>query len=86
MLRPTAITVVSLKNYHLLITFDNGEIRKLNVAPFIKGDWYGNLKDTKLFKTATTDGYTIVWDEGQDLCPDDVYYGSDPIGTIEDAL
>ena len=79
MLRPTAMTVEAENNYHLRINFDNGEIRILDVSPFIKGSWYGKLADQVYFKSAWTDGFTIVWPDGQDLCPDDVYYLSVPV-------
>ena len=79
MLRPTALSVKAENNYHLSIRFDNGETRILDVMPFIKGDWYGKLAEMSYFKSAQTDGFTVVWPEGQDLCPDDVYYLSVPV-------
>ena len=73
MLRPTAIKVKSEDNYFIRIEFDNGEVKKLDVKPYIQGSWYGRLKDLTYFKMVTTDGFTVCWPEGQDLCPDDVY-------------
>ena len=73
MLRPTATQVRAEKDYSLLITFDNGEEKRLHVRPFIKGDWYGHLADPDYFRRVMVDGFTVVWPEGQDLCPDDVY-------------
>ncbi len=74
MLRPTALQVDVVRDNYLKIHFDNGETRFLDVTPFIKGSWYGELADPVYFKRVQTDGFTIVWPEGQDLCPDDVYY------------
>ena len=74
MLRPTAVSVVPKDDYVLHVTFDNGEEKNFDVKPYIKGEWYGQLKDSAYFKTATTDGYTVVWPNGQDICPDDVYF------------
>ena len=45
MLRPTATKVVPTSDYQLIVTFDNGEKRRFDVKPYIKGSWYGNLKD-----------------------------------------
>ena len=73
MLRPTATQVMAEKDYCLLITFDNGEKKRLDVLPFIKGEWYGHLADADYFRRVSVDGFTVVWPEGQDLCPDDVY-------------
>ncbi len=74
MLRPTAIKVTTDDNYFLIIEFDNGEVKKLDVKPYIQGSWYGKLKNPDYFKMVTTDGFTVCWSDGQDLCPDDVYF------------
>lgn len=79
MLRPTATNVIPEANYKLRIEFDNGEIKRLDVTPFIKGDWYGRLSDVNYFNAVKADGFTLVWPDGQDLCPDDVYGLSEKI-------
>lgn len=73
MLRPTASAVKAKEDYLLEITFDNGEVKIFDVKPYIKGSWYGQLKDVNYFGAVATDGYTVVWPEGQDLCPDELY-------------
>ena len=73
MLRPTA-TAVKAKEYYLIeVTFDNGEVKVFDVKPYIKGTWYGQLEDINYFNAVMTDGYTVVWPNGQDLCPDELY-------------
>ena len=62
--------------YQLIVTFDNGEKRRFDVKPYIKGSWYGNLKDPGYFSTVSVNGYTVEWPKGQDLCPDELYYNS----------
>lgn len=42
---PTAIKVKPLEDYHLLVTFDNGEEKVYDVNPMIRGDWFGQLRD-----------------------------------------
>lgn len=73
MLRPTAVSVNALDDYIIDVTFDNGEEKRFDVKPYIKGEWYGQLKDLTYFKTVSTDGYTVIWPEGQDICPDELY-------------
>ena len=73
MLRPTANAVKSKENYMLEVTFDSGETKVFDVKPYIKGSWYGQLEDESYFGAVTTDGYTVVWPDGQDLCPDELY-------------
>jgi hypothetical protein len=75
MLRPTAIKVAAKENYMLDIDFDNGESGEFDVKPYIKGDWYGHLKDTSYFRMVSTDGFTVAWPDGQDICPDELYQG-----------
>ena len=43
MLRPTAIQVTPQKDYFLDIIFNNGEKRRFDVRPYIRGEWYGEL-------------------------------------------
>lgn len=78
MLRPTAIKVFVLKNYKLKIEFNNGEIKIFDVSPYIQGSWYSQLKDSNYFSLVKPDGFTITWPNGQDICPDDLYYNSVP--------
>lgn len=73
MLRPTAIQVETACAYQILVTFDNGEKRLFDVEPYIKGEWYGKLRLYEYFKRVATDGYTVVWPDGQDICPDELY-------------
>lgn len=73
MLRPIAVKVIPKDDYILDIEFDNGERKKFDVKPYIRGEWYGKLQDRSYFNAAETDGYTVAWPEGQDICPDELY-------------
>ena len=73
MLRPTAIDVKAVCAYQILVEFDNGEKRIFDVEPYIKGEWYGKLRLLEYFKRVRTDGFTVVWPDGQDICPDELY-------------
>ena len=73
MLRPTAKYVEVVCEYKLLVEFDNGEKKLFDVEPYIQGSWYGQLRILDYFKKVTTDGYTVVWPDGQDICPDELY-------------
>lgn len=79
MLRPKAIKVEPLDNYELDVTFDNGERKIFDVKPYIKGQWFGELQDPCVFKTVHIAGLSIEWANGQDICPDDLYYSSKAI-------
>ena len=76
MLRPVAVKVAICDQYLLIITFDNGECKLFDVKPYIQGSWYGQLEDMSYFKMAKPDGFTVVWPDGQDICPDELYENS----------
>ena len=73
MLRPTAVKVIPLENYKLMVYFDNQEVKEFDVRPYIMGEWYERLKDPSYFRAVMVDGYTVCWPEGQDLCSDELY-------------
>ena len=79
MLRPTAVKVIPLENYKLMVYFDNQEVKEFDVRPYIMGEWYERLKDPSYFRAVMVDEYTVCWPEGQDLCPDDLYELSIPM-------
>lgn len=81
MLRPKPIKVKPLENYLLYVTFDNGENKIFDVKPLISGSWFGELENKNIFDTVRISGNTVEWINGQDVCPDDLYYLS-KAGTI----
>ncbi len=76
MLRPTAKTVTPLPDFMLRIQFDNGEVKIFDVKPYIKGNWYSELSDPAYFGSVFANGYSVEWANGQDLCPDELYFDS----------
>ena len=55
------------------ITFSHIDCASEDVEPYIKGEWYGQLRAFEYFKRVSTDGFTVVWPNGQDICPDELY-------------
>lgn len=74
MLRPKPAQVTPLDNYKLSLVFDNGEHKIFDVKPLINGEWFGELQDMSIFKTVKIADNTVEWINGQDVCPDDLYY------------
>ena len=66
MLQPKIIDVEALSNYKLKLHYETGEKRLFDVSPYIRGSWYGRLKDTAYFKTVhvLSGGAGIEWPEG----------------------
>ena len=76
MLRPTVVKVLPENNYILLLEFDNGEKKIFDVKPYIKGTLFNELNNLAYFNRVHTNGFNIKWPNGQDICPDDLYYNS----------
>ena len=70
---PKAINVETIENYKLKVTFDNGEVKVFDVKPYFGHKLFDELKDDKLFKTVKVAGLSIEWDNGADICPDELY-------------
>lgn len=77
--RPRAIDVSPMEDYKLLVTFDNRERRIFDVAPYIKGSWFGQLRNRDVFDKVHVGGLSIEWPDGQDICPDRLYEDSVPL-------
>lgn len=72
-MRPKAIEVKPLENYKLQITFDNGETGIFDVKPYLEYIQFKDLKNEELFKTVKIAGLSIEWDNGVDICPDELF-------------
>ena len=71
------VDAATLDGYRLRVTFDNGEVKTVDVGPFLSGD--GSMvrplrEDDALFRAAWADGGTVIWPNGFDLDPDVLYY------------
>lgn len=75
-MRPKAIDVKVLNNYILQVTFDNNEKRLFDVKPYFKFKSFKELQDCEKFNTVKTAGLSIQWDNGVDICPDELYNNS----------
>ena len=78
-MRPKAIDVKVLNNYELEILFDNNERKIFDVKPYFKFEIFKELKDSKKFKKVKIAGLSIEWENGADICPDELYNNSKKI-------
>ena len=76
MLRPTAVAVEPIGDFLLRVEFDNGEVGTFDVKPYIRGSWFGELRDPAAFGSVRANGVSVEWEGGQDICPDELYFGS----------
>ena len=71
--------VKALKNYNLLLTFENGEKRQFDMTPYLNLGIFQELKDEKMFRTVKTNFDTIEWDNEADIDPEILYQESKKI-------
>ena len=75
MLLPKITDVEALSNYKLKLRYETGEKRLFDVSPYIRGGWYGRLKELSYFRTVHVlpGGIGIEWADGQDIAPHELY-------------
>ena len=78
-MRPRAIDVKILNNYELEIKFDNNERKIFDVKPYFKLKIFNDLKNYEEFKKVQISGLSIEWENGADICPDELYNNSKKI-------
>jgi hypothetical protein len=79
-LNPRIAEVEPHPDYSLTLTFENGERKRFDMTPYVgRSVWFEELRDWNYFSQARTDYGTVVWPNGQDLCPDTFYLGSEPL-------
>jgi hypothetical protein len=62
--------VKALDNYMLLLTFENDEIRKFDMKPYLNFGIYQELKDLKVFNSVKPSFDTIEWNNEIDIDPE----------------
>ncbi|MDI6816729.1 MAG: DUF2442 domain-containing protein [Actinomycetota bacterium] len=61
--------------YKLILTFEDGSKKIVDLEPYLEGEIFEPLKDIEYFKKVrlNRDVDTIVWDNGADMLPDFLY-------------
>jgi hypothetical protein len=71
--------VVPVKDYQLILTFENGEKRKFDMRPYLETGIFKELKDEVQFNTVHLSFDTVEWNNEADLDPEDLYKYSESI-------
>ena len=69
----SVIDVKPLKDYKLLLKFENNEEKVFDITPYLEIGKFKELKDTKLFNSVKVSFDTIEWSNGLDLDPELLY-------------
>ena len=67
--------VAYVSEYKLLLTFEDGVVKFVDMEPYLDGEIFEPLKNIDYFKKVNVnpDIDTIVWDNGADVSPDFLY-------------
>jgi len=73
------VEVKPLENYKLFLLFDNNEKRIFDVTPYLEDEFFAPLKNLVIFNSVKINPITVEWNGEIDICPDDLYYNSEPL-------
>ena len=71
--------VIPENNHTLLLTFDNGELRRFDVKPYLDKGIFQELREPSVFYSAHVSFDTVEWDNEADLDPEVLYQDSVPL-------
>lgn len=67
------VDVDYIKDYELLLKFNDGAVKRVDLRPFLTGDVFGELLDRNKFIQYGLTPITIEWANGSDLAPEFLY-------------
>jgi hypothetical protein len=72
-MNPRPIEAEAIDNKTLLVKFNNGEMKKVDISVFLNYPMYKELNDYHFFKQVKADGMTVYWNDDIDIDPDYLY-------------
>lgn len=76
---PDIIRVKTLPQFLLEAEFENGELRRFDMSPYLNYPAFNPLKTNSLFESAHVQHGTIVWTDEIDISPDTIYLKGESI-------
>ena len=74
----------ALDDYLLEVTFETKEIKIFDMKNLINNiEFYKRLKNKDYFKKVKPYNETVIWENGEDVCPEDLYYKSKTIEKVK---
>jgi uncharacterized protein DUF2442 len=71
--------VKPIKDYSLILTFENGEIRQFDMKPYLEKGIFKELHDLSVFNSVKISFDTIEWNNQADFDPEVLYKDSLPV-------
>ena len=82
-MNPRVTEVKPTIDFHLELTFSNGENRVFDMKPYLNIGRFVQLQNEAMFASVVCTMGSIQWQNGLDLCPDTLYEESVPVNKIE---
>jgi hypothetical protein len=79
-MNPRVVSVKPRTGYQLELTFQNGEVKRFDMTPYLSIGIFEELSNERVFRSAHASLGSVAWDNGADLCPDTLYLESKPMG------
>ncbi|MDP1901614.1 MAG: DUF2442 domain-containing protein [Rubrivivax sp.] len=78
-MNPRVTAVTPLEGCALLLQFNNGDRRRMDVRPYLAYPVFERLREPAFFALVQADHGTVNWPGGIDLDPDSLYLESVPV-------
>jgi hypothetical protein len=62
----TIISLIPMDDYQLLVKFDDGTEKKVDIKPYLQLPVFSILKDINIFQKVKNHGYFIEW-QGEEI-------------------
>jgi hypothetical protein len=76
---PAIVKVKPVEDYHVILSFANGEVKRFDMRPYLENGLFVQLKDQALFDSVKVSFDTIEWGNKLDFDPEVLYQNSTPI-------
>ena len=78
---PKVQAVQAVDGHVLVVTFDNNQRRRYNVAPLLEREMFAPLRNLALFKAARVEsgGYAVVWSDAIDISEHELWTHGQPV-------
>lgn len=78
------VDVQATDDYMLILTFENNERRRFDMAPYLHVGRFSELRNVAVFKKVSVSFDTVEWENGLDIDPEFLYEESEEV--LERAL
>ena len=80
-MNPKVLNVEPTDDYQLIVTFANGEKKKMDISPYLEKGIFCELKEIDYFKRVSVSFGSVMWPHEQDLSYDTLYLCGETLNT-----